>query len=1118
MNKKSRKPRGIPFGLRKTVMTLKLSLIFTFLIVINTYARVYSQKGVINLQIKDQKLGQVLTQIKDNSDVQILFNVNAVKDFRCKNLNLKNIKVKEALDIILDDSNFYYTEIDGVIVIREKIYNSQENNKKITGKVIDKNGEAVAGVTIIIKGTYRGTSTNANGEFSIEVPTNKQITLIFSSIGMEKLEVVVKDDKPLKVVMHEIVSEMEEAVITGIFNKPKESFTGAAVKITREQLKVAGNRNILQAISNIDPSFMVIENNIEGSNPNTLPSIQLRGTSTIPTMSDFQAKTRANISTPLFILDGFEISLERMMDLNNDEISSITILKDASSTALYGSRGSNGVVVITSIKPKKGRLKVSYRNGLNLEIPNLSSYNLMNAKDKLDLEFMAGLYNSNIPKKDFILKNMYADKFERVSAGVNTDWIRIPTRVGVGQNHYVGISGGDDIFRYSMGVSYNNIMGAMKGSERETFNGNISLQYIHKKFNFVNSISFGVNGGNQSPYGSFDKYVAMNPYWEPFDANGYPIVDFESKKNPLFIRPIGNPVYNAMQGSFNKSEYTNVTNNMSLNYRPIPELQTSIRVSFSKNFSSMDNFISPNATDFIRVENLTGRGSRTQSTNKSISWATGATVNYYKTFGDHIISAGANVELRESSNEFMNISVYGFVNNNMNGMSNANSFLGERPTSGDNKSRHIGIVSSINYSYKSRYYADLAYRLDGASSFGSESRFAPFWSVGIGWTISNEQFMKEHLPWISSMRIKWSYGVTGSMSFSPWQSLGTYKYLSGSYINNQYQGMIGAVIRGLENKDLKWQDTFQHNIGFEFSILENRLAIGINYYHKLTNNAITDMSIPLSNGFEKYTGNSGEILNTGIDINASLTLIRDEENQIYWTTTFGTAYNKNKLLKLSQAVKDRMNELRENQSSGLYYVFQEGNSVDAIYAVRTLGVDPSSGQLVYLYRNGTQSLDYNVNERVVVGDRMPKLDARIGTSFTYKGLSINMNFTVRSGAQQYNNTFANKVENVDLTRNVDNRVKLNRWIKPGDESSFIGLGMNNYYITDRYVQNEILFSCNNINISYNFNSKFLKKLKLERLSISTSLGNIFYLSTIKRERGTSYPYAIQPTFGLSCAF
>lgn len=1084
-----------------------------YLSALTCYALPQNSSKRLSLDLKSATLREFFDAVKKQTGLSFIYNSDQSKSMPRITIHSVDQTVDNVLNKVMSSLGCTY-EIKGEIVM---IIQQQKNDTRtLTGYVYDNEGGVLPGANVFIKNTKYHVVTNVEGYYSISIPTSA-CSVSYSYVGMKTHMISFgQGTSNLKKNITLISdSQIDDVVITGIFKKPKESFTGAAVKVTQDEIKAAGNRTILQSLSNLDPSFVIAENNSTGSNPNSLPEIRLRGVSSIPAVSQLQNNTRAELCTPLFILDGFEITLEQMMDLNNDQVESVTILKDASATAIYGSRGANGVVVITSVKPKQGRLKVSYSANLNLEIPSLSSYNLMNASQKLQLEQEAGMYDSSRDDADYLLKKSYAEKLQRVKAGANTDWLRIPVQIGIGQNHYLGIGGGDESFRYNIGVSYNNIKGAMKGSDRSTTYGSVTLSYFHKQFSFSNNTNFSFNNSKQSPYGSFSNYAKMNPYWEPLDSNGRIVTQFETSHNEFFSSAVKSPYYAAKQGDFNKSDYTNITNNTSFSYRPIPEFQATLNFNFGKTFNETDNFVSPaNTTSVIGEQKY--KGSRTYYNGSSQSWAVSTTLSYFKKWDKHVLTVGANYEMRENKNRSQQMRVIGYVNETINSLGNGQAYSGARPSSSDALSRHLGVTGTVNYNFDNRYYVDSSYRLDGSSSFGSDTRFAPFWSVGCGWTISNEKFIRENLPFISSLRARYSYGVTGSLAFDPWQSQGSY-YIGGGYA---YNGAIGAVVRGLENKSLKWQTTNQHNFGFDLGLFDGFLSLSGNFYRKVTSNAITDMSLPLSSGFESYTGNSGKILNTGSDFYVSIYLLKIPKKQMSWNVVIGTSHNKNKLLTLSDAVKRQMNEMKADRLSSynLYYVYEEGSSVDAIYAVPTLGVDPATGKMVYLYKDGSQSYDYDVNQRVVCGDRMPKFDGRLSTSFNWRGFSFNAGFTIRTGGQKYNYTFANKIENVDFHYNLDKRVLNQRWRKPGDETAFAGFNSTTSYIIDRYVQDEKTFSCNNINISYDFRQKWVKNLGFSSLRATGSIANVFYLSTIRQERGTSYPYAIQPTFGFACSF
>ena len=384
--------------IKKMFRTMKVFICILVLSLSSVTASTFSQVRV-SIDVKNATLKEVFKEITKLTGYEFVYSNNEIERIGKVSLNVSNKDLKDVLAECLKGTQLWYMIEEQVVVISPKLLQaeSKDVNKATiaSGRVVGEDKKPIPGVTVLLKGTSTGVTTGVDGVFFIMVPdTTANVEFIFSFVGMKKKVVTVKDRKPLNVVMEEEVTSMDEVVVTGIFNKPKESFTGAAVKVTREELKAAGNRNILKSLSNIDPSFQIVENNAFGSDPNKLPEIRLRGVSTIPSVSDLQTDMRAELCTPLFILDGFEITLERVMDLNNDEIESITILKDASATAIYGSRGANGVVVIKSVQPEQGKLKISYNGNLNLEIPSLSSYNLMDAAGKLQLEWDAGLYEN----------------------------------------------------------------------------------------------------------------------------------------------------------------------------------------------------------------------------------------------------------------------------------------------------------------------------------------------------------------------------------------------------------------------------------------------------------------------------------------------------------------------------------------------------------------------------------------------------------------------------------------------------------------------------------------------------------------------------------------------------
>lgn len=443
--------------------------------------------------------------------------------------------------------------------------------REIRGTVRDTGGNALPGVTVLIKGTSLGTATDAEGKYALKLPEGEHM-LIFTMVGMEIREEPVGKRTEIDVVLKEEVAEMDEVVVTGIFKKARESYTGSVSTITDKDLQVHRGQNLLQTLKNADASLNFAVNNLAGSNPNNLPQINIRGNSSLPmSVQEFNESASNAVNTPLIIMDGFEISLEKLMDYNDDEISSINILKDAAATAIYGSRGSNGVIVIVTKQPEAGKLRVNAEVGIDLEVPDLTSYDLLNAREKLELERQTGLYDSqSSPSEDRRYKEIYNDRLHRVLAGGSTDWINKPIRVSIGSHYNLRMEGGSEQFRWSATMNYKNVQGAMKNSSRRTFNGSVTLMYKIKNFTFKNYTSYGMVRGKESNYGSFSDYVAQQPYNSPYDEHGNVVKEFDTFYQ--VGNGVGNPLWDAGLHTIDKNGYQEVTDNFAVEWNVIDGL------------------------------------------------------------------------------------------------------------------------------------------------------------------------------------------------------------------------------------------------------------------------------------------------------------------------------------------------------------------------------------------------------------------------------------------------------------------------------------------------------------------------------------------------------------------
>lgn len=425
---------------------------------------------------------------------------------------------------LLGASSFLYAHAfqtqpvkDSMVYLSQEFQNlTQEGELLITGIVYGADGETLPGASVYVKGnTKLGVRADIDGKFTLKVPSSVK-TLVVSFVGCKSKEIKLNPKTKEYVVNLESSTEIEEVVVTGIYNRSKDSFTGSFSSYDANKLKSAGNTNILQSLKTLDPSFVVLDNNMFGSDPNKLAEVEIRGKTSIV---GFKEEFGEDPNQPLFILDGFETSLQTIMDLSLDRVASVTVLKDAASTAIYGAKAANGVVVVETKNPEPGKLSVSYNGNFDISFADLSDYNLMNSSEKLEFERLAGRFNSNIAASQEILQQRYNELLAEVGRGVDTYWMSEPLRIGLNQRHNLYVEGGDSRMRYGVGVNINNQEGVMKNSNRRVFSGNLDLLYRVGKLSFSNKLTVDVNSLS-NPIVPFSDYAEANPYYRKYSEGG----------------------------------------------------------------------------------------------------------------------------------------------------------------------------------------------------------------------------------------------------------------------------------------------------------------------------------------------------------------------------------------------------------------------------------------------------------------------------------------------------------------------------------------------------------------------------------------------------------------------
>ncbi len=1099
-------------------------LLVTFLLV--GALPLWAQNGVrLSMTFRNELLPAALLRLEQSSSYKFLFTYEDVSSYRVSG-TVKDASFFQIVDFLLRDKPLHYT-VNGKfvnIVKGRKNADKAESGKMqiVGGYVYDvKTKEPVIGAQVKVLGSNVVTVTDINGAFSFDYFLTGGQQLQVSYMGMQTKTVPLK--KQMTIALEEDTKTLKDVVVTGIFRKAKESYTGAVTTVGKEKLELYRGSNLLQTLKNVDASLNFPINNAAGSNPNVLPNLNIRGSSTLPmNVEEFNENAAQTVNTPLIILDGFEITLTKLMDYNDDQIESINILKDAAATAIYGSRGANGVIVVVTKQPKEGKLRVTAKAGMSLEIPDLSTYHLLNASQKLQLEKAVGLYDPYFLDDKIRYASYYNERLQNVLNGVDIDWLHKPVRTGVGQNYNVRLDGGASAFRWAASLGYNDVQGAMKGSNRKNVNGDITLMYSVNNLIFRNYTSITSNHAKESKYGSFQDYVNMEPYDNPYDANGNLVKTFYDYAHSSSL--IGNPLYDASLNTINKSEYFTFINNFSVEWQILEGLRLRAKLGVTTTRNSSDYFLPAEHSYFTSTEYQTAsgqlrKGMYTYGTGNDNLLSADVTASYTRTFAEkHQLYVGVDYSISHENAYAYSFTAEGFSNADLSLISNASQYkLNSTPTGDRTTTRLVGLTGNANYTYDNRYYIDLSYRVDGSSKFGSDKRFAPFWSTGIGWNIHREHFMKnQHI--FSNLRLKASYGVTGTQDFTTENAYTTYQYSNG----NRYLTWAAATMMGLGNAALTWQKTKEVNVGTEIGVLDNRIMAEFNYYNKTTSNLLSAMDLPLSSGFSSYTANVGKMRNQGFEASLNAYIIRDSEKQFNWMVGGQMVYNTNKIIKLSDAIKNQ-NEQYLAQDVDVSNLFYEGRPLNAIYAVRSAGIDPSTGQEVFYDRSGNLTSTWSASDKVYLGPSQALYRGNFRTMVMWRGFTFNVSFGYHWGGKQYNSTLRDRVEVSRTTigrQNVDERVLSARWMKPGDVTFFRNFNDADATIhaTSRYVFDDRVLELQSMSLQYRWNNEWLRhNTGLESLVFAVNASDLFYWSSVRYERGTSYPYArnVQGTITLT---
>lgn len=1093
----------------------------------------------ITLQMEQATMEQVISHISETTNHKFLYRVEDLSSAKRDNYSFNGASLDQVMDDLVAGTMLVWNDDNGTIVISRMAQQQPQGTRIVMGRVTDESGAPLLGATVVVKGVAgRGTSTGADGMFRLGVPAGGSV-LVVSYVGMDTREIpLVQGTNEYNVTMSGAIEVETVTVNAGIMRLDAITYTGSYTTVSQAELKETGTLNVLNALSSIDPAFIIVENNFAGSNPNVMPTIEINGKTSL-NIRGVTDEFASDPNLPLFIIDGFRATLEKVNDLNMNRVESITILKDSGSTAIYGSEGANGVVVIETIKPKPGELIVEYDLNIMTSFADLSGYNLMNAREKLEFERLAGYYDGSVSYSHPAALTNYYNVLELVEAGVDTYWMKYPLRTAIQHNHNLSVSGGDERLVYRATVGYRSTPGVMKGQSRENVNGDVFLQYNYKNLRISNDIEFGSTISHNGSYGQFSDWANVSPYYQPYDGMGNLMQNLNIFNGLGFlVRGRGdyyaNPLYNASLDTDRMGKSIEFINRTNAEYI-VEDINLVLRadLELSRTSGTNEDFIDPRHTRY-REKPYNEKGSYSYSNNNGWNWITNVSANWHGSIDNkHNFTLNASAGFENHNYWGSGYNMWGLPIGAKPNPSQGNYVTNSHPSYNTNITRRVRFIGQFNYDFEYRYFVHFSYNRSGGTTFGKNNPFSDDWSVGAGWNVDREKFA-ENWTWLNRLKIRGSYGTNSNQSLSTLSS-NVYGFMTGT----DYFGQAWELMQ-LANPNLEWQKTIGTSFGFEIELFDSRLSADFEVFNKMTDPLVVSVGQPPSTGTGNYDLNLGWMRSRGWNAKAAYNIIRRPNDGVLFSVRLTAGHNDQEYGGFGDAferLNDELSTITDDENSNmntneqlvqLLKRFRDGNDPEALWAVRSLGIDPSTGYEMFLDKDGNPTRIYDKKNEFAFGSSRDKVSGAFGFTFNYKHFRSSFNFFYGFGGSQFNNALWDRVENItasNIMHNQDRRALYDRWKSPGDVSQFKAIrvemnqGVINTPYTTRYIQKNNYIKATGIQLGWDFyDSRFLDVIGFERLIVNVQMNDIFRISSIKAERGLNSPFARNITFSLTMGF
>lgn len=1099
---------------------MKITTLILFIFAGTAFAtETYSQVMKVTVMADKISTGKVINEIEKQTDYLFVYNVNEVNLKRTVQVNAENKSVAEVLNKVFEGTDIYYAmEGKNIMLMSKAKENSsvQQTENKIKGVVKDTNGEPIIGANITVKGQSIGTITDIDGRFILEASTNALLQVTY--IGYVSQELQVNNRKEITIILQEDAKALEEVVVIGYGTAKKSDLTGSTAQIKPEALTASVVGNALESLQGKAAGVAVFNDNKPGASP----SIRVRGSGSITASNE-----------PLYVVDGFPLMDGNISDLNPSDIESMEILKDASSTAIYGSRGANGVVMITTKKGKSGTKNLSVNTSVGVQIPGRLA-NLISGEDFIN--FMnAGYKNqgSNVPFPNN--PSTYA---------TDTNWEKeILENSSLLQDYSITFDGSSNKTNYMLSTGFYNQEGLLKAQnyQKYTFHGN--LQHSFNKW-----LTIGAN--TQFTYSIQDVFdsalIDIYRYGWPTekikDEDG--AYNIASMHNTYMLYP-WNPVLD-MNETTTRFTTNRFLGSLFAEMQLTKDLKYRLSLGIDLKNTRKYNYVSSESA-INKASGLKGNGYN--NWDKRFSKVMENILTYNHTWNKHRLTATAVYSWQDFTYEDINLSGSGFENDQTGAWSMG---LADKSSvswaTNKYSNKLISFTGRVSYIYDDKYLLTATSRWDGSSRFGANSKWGYFPSVGLGWRLSQESFLKSNKV-ITNLKIRSSFGITGN------QEIGNYKSLAQLTGSNYTDG--SSVIYGFKesigNGDLKWERTTQLDLGFDLG-LWNRMDIAFDYYIRNTNDLLYDVPIPSTSGYSRILSNIGKVTNKGWELSVGGTIIQNKDFNLYASANI--TYNQNKIKELYGGV-DEVSVRYE--AGGLARILKVGESVDAVYARHSLGIIKTQEQLEEykkkvpntaanaqlgdeMYEDINKDGSISSDDYICLGSVQPKYFYGLNIGMEYKGFGISIygqgghKYASITGAEDYyTNNSAWAMSYANLTsyllygeNQISNNVHIptqyaykHMWSPENPDGDYPTAGAHDVYLSDRTNSNWKYFILKNIQVNYDL-APLLKIKSVKSLKVNLNFQNFV---TFANHRGynpingdTSNPWAKSIILGINAKF